>query len=163
MILSATYIRSIIDYQPDTGHFLWKIARRGVKAGARAGSIDKQAGYEQIGIDGKLYRSHRLAWLYLYGSWPEGQIDHINGDRADNRAYNLREVSNDVNNQNRKGPNKNNIAGVLGVHFVKRCGKYSSAIMKDRKRIHLGYFETVEGAYAAHVAKRRELFEGNTL
>lgn len=162
-MLTAEHIREILDYRCESGVFFWKVKRSRATIGARAGSIDKQAGYEQIGIDGKLYRSHRLAWLYVYGAWPAEQIDHINGCRDDNRIKNLRAVASCTNNQNRRAANKNNGSHLLGAYLDKRDGRYFSSIMIGRKAIHIGYFDTAEAAHAAHVLKRRELFAGNTL
>ncbi len=160
MPIDLDLVLSLLHYEPATGVFTWK---RGPRAGLRAGSVDKTAGYEQIGIDGKLYRSHRLAWLYVHGSWPAGQIDHINGVRDDNRMANLRDASSDTNNQNRKGANKNNGSGLLGAHFDARTGRYMASIMKKRRQIFIGRFDTAEQAHAAHLAKRRELFDGSRL
>lgn len=125
--MNADRLRQLLDYDPAIGHFTWKINGKGggQVAGKRAGSIDKQAGYEQVGIDGKLYRSHRLAWLYVHGEWPSGQIDHINGIRSDNRLANLRAVSNQVNGQNRHAANKNNGRKLLGVYRDKDGGRTS--------------------------------------
>lgn len=161
--MNRDYLSSILHYDPHTGHFTWIAPRRGCSVGQRAGSVDKQAGYEQIGIDGKLYRSHRLAWLYVHGVMPEDEVDHINGVRSDNRIANLRAVPGRLNNQNRRNPNRNNSRKLLGVYREKEGGRFFSAIMKDRKSIYLGRFNTPEEAHAAYVAKRRELFEGNTL
>lgn len=160
MSLDHVRLTSILDYRPETGVFTWKTGHR---AGMRAGSVDKMAGYEQIGIGGKLFRSHRLAWLYVHGAFPVHQIDHINGNRADNRIQNLRDASADTNNQNRKGANKNNGSGLLGAHFDARTGRYMASIMKNRKQIFIGRFDTAEQAHAAHLEKRREFFKGSRL
>lgn len=127
------------------------------------GSTDKTAGYVQVSIKGKNYRVHRLAWLYMTGSYPEFEIDHINGMRSDNRWENLRKGADNINNQNRRCCNKNSKTGILGVYAIKHTGKFSAAITKDRKQIHLGYFDTAELAHAKYLEARRLLFPGNTL
>ncbi len=98
--LTAEYLRSILHYDQETGIFTWKVrtARR-VKAGDVAGCSDGD-GYRLIKVQSRLYKAHRLAWLYIHGSWPKDQIDHINRIRTDNRIANLREVSNKQNLQN---------------------------------------------------------------
>ena len=99
--LTAEWLRAVLDYDPKTGLFHWRIDRGGRKAriGALAGSFDA-TGYIQIMIDGKNYKAHRLAWLYVTGNWPIGDIDHLNGERANNRWSNLREATKSINQQN---------------------------------------------------------------
>lgn len=160
MTLTIDRLRALLSYSAETGHFHWIY---GPRKGSRAGSVDKTAGYEQICIDQTLYRSHRLAWLYVNGEFPAGQIDHINGRRSDNRIENLRDASHQINNQNRRKANKCNATGLLGAHWVERCKKFSSSITKDRRTIHIGYFDTAEAAHQAHIAARRQMLAGNTL
>lgn len=95
------------------------------------------------------------------GHWPTYQIDHINGDRSDNRLANLRDVSATVNAQNQRKAYANNRAGLLGAH---RAGKrYVARIRMPQARIFLGGFASAEEAHAAYVAAKRLLHEGNTL
>jgi hypothetical protein len=100
---------------------------------------------------------HRLAWLYVTGAWPKKHLDHINGDRADNRFCNLREADDAANNQNRKRANKCSLTGVLGVTYCKQTKRYRAVIMHNRKSIHLGRFDTPEEAHAAYVGAKRVL------
>ena len=91
--LSQKYLREALHYDPDTGIFTWKVATAScVKVGAEAGCV-KNDGYRAIGMGGKSYKAHRLAWLYVHGEWPKEQIDHINHIRTDNRMENLRPAS----------------------------------------------------------------------
>src|SRR5690349_6023774 len=77
--LTAEYLRAIISYAPDTGHFTWRISRSNVRAGERAG-CSREDGYRLIRIDKTMYLEHRLAWLYVHGEWPSQFIDHINNN-----------------------------------------------------------------------------------
>ena len=108
-------------------------------------------GYSIIEVNRKSYKAHRIAWLLTYGSWPEDQIDHINGNGLDNRLENLRAVSNGENLRNKK-IYKNNTSGTLGVSFDKRCQNYQAKIMINKKYKHLGYFKNKEEAIAARAA-----------
>lgn len=95
-------LHQLLEYNPETGEFFWKscVSKR-IKVGQKAGSICKIHGYELIGIKNKQYRAHRLAWLYVYGKWPNPEIDHINRVKTDNRIANLREADRSMNNLNR--------------------------------------------------------------
>ena len=104
--------------------------------------------YRRIQLDGRKYKAHRLAWLYLFGEWPKGQIDHINRNSLDNRIANLRDVSQSENQHNRP-EQANNTSGVKGVHWHKQKMRWQAAIRINGKLIHLGLFGTKEeAAYA---------------
>lgn len=99
--------------------------------------------------------------MLVHGSWPRGQVDHINGIKDDNRLCNLRDVSININNQNKRLPFANSHTGVLGVGMLN--GKYRARIRVNGKRKHLGDFETIEDASNAYVNAKRLLHAGNTL
>jgi len=107
--MHADYVRKRLDYDPETGVFIWK-PQPGDKrwnaryAGEVAGSISNH-GYRRINIDGKQYMAARLAWLYVYGEWPQNEIDHINRLRDDDRLVNLRDVTHTENNNNKTNNN----------------------------------------------------------
>ena len=102
-ILTALRLHSLLRYESDTGVFTWRIRSNSRAAkDQRAGCLCKALGYVLIGIDGKMYYAHRLAWLYVHGKWPGQVIDHINRVRNDNRICNLRDVSRAVNNANKR-------------------------------------------------------------
>ena len=103
---------------------------------------------------------HRLAWLYVYGEWPHQQIDHIDGNKLNNRIENLRDVSPYANNENLHNPKKHNSTGVLGVR--KRGNKYHSRIVVNGIEKHLGTFPTAAIAHQAYIdAKRKYHKHGN--
>jgi hypothetical protein len=125
-----------LDYNAETGDFIW-LRTHGRKAqGAIAGNI-KGHGYREIASNGMRCYAHQLAWATTHGEWPDGQIDHINGNRADNRACNLRLVTNQQNQWN-AGIAKNNKSGVKGVYWSPRLGRWVAQITKDYKTRALG-------------------------
>lgn len=166
-LLSAERLRELIDYEPRLGVFQWK--PRGWRQGSRCndgrapGSVSKQTGYLTIRVDRKLYQAHRLAWLHFHGEWPEHDIDHINGDRLDNRLANLRDVGNTVNRENMRRARADCAAGLLGVHFDKRRGTYFSSITAHGVQKYLGAFHSAESAHAAYVTAKRRLHIGCTI
>ena len=152
--LTAEYLRSILHYDQETGIFTWKVrAARNVKAGDAAGCQNGE-GYLLISVQSRLYKAHRLAWLYAHGSWPKDQLDHVNRVRTDNRIENLREVTNKQNHQNKSKPSSNT-SGHTGVCWHKRISKWVARIMHNYKHIHLGYFTDIEDAVAARKAAEK--------
>lgn len=152
--LTAEYLRSVLDYDPETGVFTWKVrTSTKVKIGDITGSLDGR-GYLQIGVCSRLHKAHRLAWLYVYGEWPKLSIDHINRNRADNRISNLRDVTSKQNNQN-AGKRSDNKSGHPGVYWYKPYNKWRAQIKHNQKKIHLGYFTTIEDAVSARKAAEK--------
>lgn len=157
-------VLQFLNYDPATGFFthIRPIAKGWfTPPGTRAGTKTKK-GYIRICVNGRQVFAHRLAWLIAYGSPPKGYIDHINGDRSDNRIANLRVVNKAMNAQNRQGANSNNSHGFLGVTYRPRQG-WLAQIGIDGKQKVLGYFGTPEEASATYMAARRALHAGNTL
>jgi hypothetical protein len=115
-----------------------------------------------IGIDGRLYLAHVIAFVIVTGTWPVGVVDHRNGDGTDNRWTNLRDVSHAVNVQNVRKARATSQSGMLGV-ARHRNGRYRATIVVGGKQRHLGYFDTPEQAHAAYVTAKRELHPGCTL
>lgn len=145
------YASTVLEYNYLTGFFTWRVTRGGYAvAGARAGTRDSK-GHRQVKINGKLYAEHRLAWLFTHGKWPEGEIDHINRVRDDNRIMNLRECSHAVNGKNIT-LYKSNTSGVPGVFQVRRSGKWIAYINVDGRRISLGTYAIREQAEQARAA-----------
>lgn len=155
--LTPERLRELLHYDPATGVFTWLVAhgRHGrFPAGAIAG-YKNDKGYLYIWLDGRFYRLHRLAWLYVHGQWPEDQIDHRDTIREHNRIDNLRPATNAQNAQNQHAAPRNNTTGCTGVSFYKPSGKWLSRIMSNGKAIHLGYHDTMAAAVAARLAAKR--------
>jgi len=144
-MLKTETLKSLLEYTPETGDFVWLVGR---KAGRSAGYYDKD-GYRRIHINGRLYGAARLAWLYMTGTMPVSQIDHINRDMADDRWVNLREATPFQQSGNRR-VRSNSKTGVKGVRYQK--GKYYSYIPAGR------CFDTAEEAHVAYLKLAREKF-----
>lgn len=159
--LTRSRLLEILHYDPLSGRFTWKArASHRCVIGAEAGTLQKR-GYRTIGIAGKRYPAHRLAWLYFHGCWPAGEIDHINGEHADNRIENLRDVPPRINKQNIRRPNRDNLSGFLGVSPNGR--RWAAQLDNGGKKIYIGTFDTPEEAHAAYVLAKRQIHPGFTL
>lgn len=147
--LTLDRLKEALRYDLHSGQWTWlrTLSARST-AGSPAGGV-KPSGYELIGIDGVRYRSHRLAWFYMTGAWPSEHIDHIDGNRSNNRWFNLRQATNLQNSWNR-GANKNNRSGFKGVFWNKQAGRWQARINYGGKQHHLGSFDDAEQAHAAY-------------
>ena len=140
MELTQEYLRDVLDYQPETGVFTWKISpNKRIRVGDATGT-SLSSGYRRVRVLGTSYRAHRLAWFYVHGEWPPEQIDHINGVRDDNRIKNLR-CATYTENQKNKRRGKNNTSGVVGVSWNKQRQKWHVVIKVNRQDIFLGLYE----------------------
>ena len=142
-------IKRALTYEPATGYFIWaeKVARK-VVVGSRAGRLTP-SGYRRVGIYGREFAEHRLAWLFVYGVEPPNEVDHINGVRNDNRIVNLRLATRAENGRN-VGPRPSNQLGLKGVYWNLEKGKFQARITVDGKNLYLGRYLTAEEAAAAH-------------
>jgi hypothetical protein len=149
--LSHDDLKHILDYNPDTGIFVWSVSIGNIKAGSVAGT-KRRNGYIQIGIYGKVYFAHRLAWFYMTGNNPKENIDHINKNKEDNSFINLRESSYSQNmcNIDSRSDNKLGIKGVCKLKKFSKNKKYRAQIQINKKKIMLGDYETVAEAHEAY-------------
>jgi len=148
-------LRYLLNYDPDTGKFTWlHPTSNRVAAGRQAGNLDS-LGYIQISLDGRDYRGHRLAWLYMTGKIPEAEVDHVNRDRSDNRWANLRVATREENARNRVAY-KNNKTGLKGVS--RKGSRYSAKIWMDGASRLIGWFDTPEEAHDAFRVASNENF-----
>lgn len=147
--LTVSRLKELLSYDPESGLFQWVHPPKnhpGLKAYI-AGGIG--TGYVMIKIDGRKYKAHRLAWLYVHGAWPDGDLDHANGCPLDNRIANLRVATNPQNQANRRlQRGKDTPKGVRRLP----SGRFQARISVNKRLHHLGSFDTAEAAQAAYVA-----------
>lgn len=171
-------LRQLLSYDPETGKLVWRERQRSVfeagakkryprtweasaerirqnwnktYAGEQAFTSTDAGGYNSTGLLGRTYRAHRVAWAIYHGTWPVNGIDHINGDKCDNRLINLRDVPQSINARNSRIPT-HNTSGEVGVYFSKPRGKWYARIAGRLVKKHIGYFETKEEASMARKA-----------
>lgn len=161
--LTAEEVRRLLDYDPETGIFRWKVANsRRIKVGDVTG-YQQSSGNVVIRINTKAYVASRLAWLYMTGEWPPRHVDHENLDPGDNRWTNLRKANKSQNGANR-GAQKNNVHGhkcvylVPGYYVTTGEDAWRAEITGNGRSLHIGYFRTSEEAQAAYLLKAKELF-----
>ncbi len=162
-MLTLERLKSLLSYDPLSGLFTRIAPVRGVQVGSVAGSLKKGAkgnggGYIVVNIDYRHYYAHRLAWLYVHGSWPSDDIDHADGNRANNKLKNLRAVDRSFNIFNQLNVRSDNKLGLTGVARAHQKVGYFATIHIKKKRIHLGTFPTAEEASAAYkIAKTQSM------
>ena len=143
-MLTVEYLRSRLSYDPDTGEFRWI----GWANGKKAGCVNKALGYTVVGLDRTPQYAHRLAWLYMTGEWPAEEVDHINGQRSDNRWTNLRAATRQQQQFNMPA-HQDSRHGTKGVHLYKE--KYWCAKIRiNGRQTHIGTFKTKEAAEEAY-------------
>lgn len=153
-MLTQARARELFQYDPERGTFKRLIRVSNAMPGAPAGTVHKATGYTQIRADGRLYLAHRVAFLMTNGRFPEHEVDHINGDRSDNRWTNLREVTRTENSRNHALDARNK-SGVHGVCWRETHSKWEAVISAGSKRMRLGmhddFFEAVCARKSAEV------------
>ena len=148
--LSANRLRKLLNYNPATGVFRWRVRRGGPKnVGGVAGGIHRPKGYRQISIDGKLYGANRLVWLYMTGKWPKLEIGYINHKTSDTRWANLRAMTPSQRGATSRTRNK---LGVRGV-WITKSGKYGGW----RKKVSRIIRHDREGQRGLHQSSQRRL------
>ena len=178
---SPERLRELLDYEPDTGTLRWKprtvkdfknSAAQSAKHscaiwnGRYAGSViscKRGQGYIGLNVCGFPLYAHRVAYAIYHGKWPDCHIDHIDGIRTNNRIWNLRDVSHDINMQNQRRATIDSHTGILGVCWDKSKGKFKAQIGIGDKTIYLGYFIDAERAHAAYLTAKRDMHIGGTI
>jgi hypothetical protein len=155
-MITQERLKQLLHYDPDTGVFTRIQSNRADRLGKQPGSRNTK-GHVQIRLDGTLYVAHRLAWLYTNGEFPVNQLDHIDGDKTNNKIANLREATNKQNQEN-VPLQVNNTSGYRGVSFDKRLKKFRAYVCHNRQQITLGFFVTSELAAAAAKNARDRFF-----
>ncbi|MFZ4072102.1 MAG: HNH endonuclease signature motif containing protein [Caulobacterales bacterium] len=157
MTLTAAELREILTYDPETGVFTRRIQTcNNHKVGDVCNTVANN-GYVLIGVKSKRWYAHRLAWLYVHGTWPDGQIDHINGVRTDNRISNLRTATQSQQNGNQRIHDRNT-SGRRGVSWCKKRQMWRAYIRPTTGQKHLGYFTNLDDAAAAFDAAAVDYF-----
>ena len=149
--LTQEYVRQHLDYDPETGELRWREYKRGRKRDGSVGTVTRR-GYLRVCVNRSSHQAHRIIWLWVYGYFPEADIDHIDRDKLNNRLSNLREVSRTCNSRN-CGPRSDNKSGVRGVCWEPRYGKWAVRIKTRYKDAdYLGRYEEYTEAVAHRLA-----------
>jgi hypothetical protein len=152
--MNRARISELLTFDPLSGALTWRVTRTNVKAGTVARNVSTH-GYLTVRIDGRRYPVHRVAWLLFYGTAPVGQIDHINGNRRDNRIANLR-LAGPRDNAANSRIRRDNSTGFKGVS--RRGCRFIASIQSNGIQHHLGTFDTAMEASAAYLHKAAALF-----
>lgn len=151
MDLYDEYIRTHLSYDPDTGVVGWSRSNGG-RSPKVAGNLNN--GYRRIKCKGKKFLAHRIAWFLHYEEWPKQEVDHINGDKLDNRISNLRDVSLMQNQQNtgmKKTGKRKNTSGWKGVSWNKKSQKWQAEIRYNGAHQYLGMFDDIREAAEEYI------------
>lgn len=164
-LISAERLQFLLHYDPDSGEFIWKQGSPRAERGASAGTKRwcRTAYYIDMKLDGRHYKAHRLAWLYVHGHWPIHEIDHIDGDGTNNRIANLRDVTRQINMQNQRRAKGVTKSGLLGVTRDSAGYGWNAVIGVDGATRHIGFFKDKEEAHEAYVEAKRRLHPGCTI
>jgi hypothetical protein len=170
---SPSVLRQLIDYDPETGALVWRVrdvsfftdgersalgamnAWNARHAGKPALKAKMSSGYFMGRIFGRKYLAHRVSWAIYSGEWPERQIDHINGNRLDNRIANLRCATNQENSKNR-AIGINNTSGTIGVYWSINRSNWFAEIYTNGNKKRIGYFKSKDEAIQARAKANLE-------
>ena len=151
-------LREHLRYEPETGELWWKV-RGSKRSQDRPAGSDNGAGYRVVMVCGHKLRAHRIVWALHHGSWPAGDIDHIDGNRSNNRITNLRDVSHQYNRQNQRQERASK-TGARGARQFKGRGRFAAQISVNGRTRYLGTYDTAEQASAVYWAAKRALHPG---
>jgi hypothetical protein len=140
--------KQVLHYSPDTGEFTWLKSQGRQKAGTVAGTT--RGIYKYIRVNNSVRLAHRAAFAWVYGYWPPQHVDHINGDKRDNRIVNLRAATNKQNSAN-SPRRKDNTSGFKGVRRARTAGKWWAQIYADGRLRYIGTYDTPEEAHGAYL------------
>ena len=154
--MTQARLKELLEYYPYTGLFI-RVKGWGCAQGRSIAGTNKGDGYIRIFVDGRGYAAHRLAWLYMFGSFPAGKLDHRDGNRQNNAIANLREASRSLNMQNQWRARSDSALGILGVHRRRDNGLFRAEITLNGKKRRIGQFATAKAASAAYAAAKRRL------
>ena len=152
-MITQTELKNLLHYDSGSGLFYW-LRKDSCKIAGRT----KKNGRVEIRVNKKLYAAHRLAWLYVYGEFPEHVVDHIDGNPNNNSIQNLRSVTRSQNLYNSKIP-ITNTSGVKGVHWSSRENKWRVKLHVNGKEKNFGYFDSLEVAKLI-ITEARDKFHG---
>ena len=155
-MLTQARLKALLSYDPVTGEFRWRTTGKGRRADRRAGAVNGQ-GYMLIGVDYERHPAHRLAWLYMTGTWPP-MLDHRDGNKRNNAFANLRICTKSENARNSRRP-AHNSTGLKGVSRSRRSGKFAAFICVAGKNVFLGEFSSAVEAHAAYAAAAHKHFQ----
>lgn len=155
--LTADILRSLVHYDRSTGKFHWRVSSNANIIGDEAGTVEPATGYVRFTVLGRKYQAHRLAWLYVTGGWPSGQLDHRDLMKSNNAFDNLRQATSGGNSANRRAL-KNNVLGVKGVMEI-APGRFRARIWANGRNKSLGVFRSAEAASSAY-AKEADIIFG---
>ena len=163
-ILSPALWRELLRYDAESGVLYWRVSpSKLTPVGSSVLSVDAH-GYLFVKLFGLKYAAHRVAWAMHHDEHPAGEIDHINGDRADNRLANLRDVPKQINAENRRVGQSNNLSsGMLGVSLERSSGLWKAQIGVGGRNLHIGRFPTKAEAHEAYLREKRRFHPGGTL
>lgn len=153
--ITHALLLELFHYDPLTGVFTRRVQRRQHKAGEIAGKLNAD-GYREIKINGRCYRAHRLAWLYVYEAWPDGMIDHRDNNRTNNCIDNLR-LATQSQNQANKRVASHGLSGTKGVTWSHRTSKWEVRVGNNPRR-YAGQFIRLEDAKEAYRRVAQEIF-----
>ena len=146
-MLTQKRLREVLHYNSETGVFTWTKRRR---RGKVAGTVHDKRGYLKVMIDGERIMLHRLAFLWMTGTWPDGQVEHKDGNPSNNAWDNLRDAASAENNRNEDKRSKNSSSPYKGVYAHRDRWRAMIRDPRTGQSIYLGTFATPEGAYAAY-------------
>ncbi len=163
--LTAEEVRYFFDYDKETGNLIRIVTSKNNQHRLnKVAGCKYSHGHVMVGVPGgRRFQAHRLVWLWVYGEWPKHEIDHINGNRSDNRIENLRDVTRSVNGENQRAAMVDSRSGILGATWIEKRQSYQVAIKAKGKHYFLGLFKDPDQARDAYVTAKRKLHEGCTI